>query len=54
MLILLLLLLVHITYEDGTDRVFRMSAHKIQMLGNHPNESIKEYVASFRDLFDSL
>jgi len=42
------------TYEDGTDRVFRMSVHKIQMLGNHPNKRIKQYVTSFRDLFDSV
>jgi len=42
------------TYEDGTDRVFEMSAHKIQMLGKHPKERIKQYVASSRDLFDSL
>ena len=29
-------------YEDGTDGVFRMSAYKIQMLGNYPEENIKQ------------
>jgi len=28
-------------FEDGTDRVFEMSAYKIQTPGNYPEESIQ-------------
>jgi len=34
--------IVHTTYEDGTNRVFRMSAHNIQIPGNHPQEIIQQ------------
>ena len=35
------ILLVHTTYEDGTDRAFQNKAYKIQMPGNHPKERIQ-------------
>jgi len=34
------ILLVHMTYEDGTE-CSETSAHKIQKLGNHPKERIQ-------------
>ena len=35
------ILLVHTSYEDGRDRVFRKSAHKIQTPGIHSKERIQ-------------
>ena len=37
-------------YEDGTDRVIRTSAFKIQTPGNYPAESIQQNSVSVSDL----
>jgi hypothetical protein len=39
----LVIISTYTTYEDGTDSVFSSepSAHKIQMPGNHPEQSIQ-------------
>ena len=38
--LILVILLVHMTYEDGTE-CSKMSAHKIRSLGNDPKEKLQ-------------